>query len=115
MTDFPQFEDSDDGFIDDPSSPFFGLPTGNTPTTPDPYEIIEDEVARELGVDTLGDIFIPFADADPNGLRGNRFGNIIDAIRYLAEAGIIQFSNVTINDEGDIGLEIDPDTQRFTP
>lgn len=114
MTDFPEFFNSDDYYISDTTSPFYGLPTGDVPVEQDPNDAVLDEVLDRLGIDDFAGVFVDFSDADPANLRGNRFANLTDAIVYLAEAGILQFGDVTIDEEGEIGLEIEPDTDRIT-
>lgn len=110
MTDSPDFFNSDDGYVSDPNDPFYGLPLGEVPTEPDPNDVVFEDVLERLGVFDFSGIVVDFSEANPEQLRGNRFVNLTDAIVYLANAGILQFGQVTIDEEGELGLEIDNDT-----
>ena len=110
MSDFPEFDNSDDRIVNDPSSPFYGLPTGFPNTQPDPNEAVLDEVLDKLGIPDFGDTIISINDADPTGLRGNRFETVAEALIYLAEAGILSFGRATIDTSYEIGVEIDFDS-----
>lgn len=110
MSDFSDFTNDNDGIVTDESSPFYGLPIGDTRTTPDDRIGDYDDLLDRFGVNDLGDIIIRRTDATPENLRGNRFSNITDALLYLYEAGIVQFSNVAVSDDGEIQPEIDDDS-----
>lgn len=113
MTDNPEYYDSDEFLIDDPNSPFYGLPRGVAQTAPDPQEQVLNEVLDQLGVNSFGEVIVDFGNVDVENLRGNRFTNIVDALVYLGQAGILQFGEVTLDDEGEIGVAIDSDTGRI--
>lgn len=110
MSDYSDFYNDNDGIVTDEDSPFFGLPIGNTRTTPDDRIGDYQDLLDRFGVNDLGDIIVNREDAPVENLRGNRFSNIADALLYLYEAGIVQFSNVTVDDEGEVGTEIDDDS-----
>lgn len=107
MTDSPEFFDSDDYLIDDPNSPFYGLPRGEVDTVPDASSEVLEDVLDRLGVDDFDGIIVDFQDVNVENLRGNRFVSLSDALVYLHEAGILSFGSATINDEGEIGVEIE--------
>lgn len=110
MSDNPEFFQSDDYYISDPTNPFYGLPMGDVPTEPDPNEEVLDEVLYRLGVEDFTGIVVDVDDVKLENLRGNRFANITDAIVYLAEAGILNFGQVTLDEEGEVGLGVDDDS-----
>lgn len=106
MTDNPEFYDADDWLIDDPNSPFYGLPRGDIDTVPDAHDTVLGEVLDRLGIVDFSDLFVDIKDAEPEELRGNRFTNLVDAIVYLAEAGILQFGDVVLDEDLEIGVSI---------
>lgn len=106
MTDYPEFLDNDDGVISDPTNPFYGLPVGNVNTVPDQNTGFESQVQARFGVESLGDIIIDVESVNAENLRGNRFSNLVDAIVYLHEAGILSFSDVALYEDGEIGLGV---------
>jgi len=106
MTDFPDFLDNDDGVISDPDNPFYGLPSIGVITENDPNERITADILGVLGITDFTEVIVNLDNADVTRLRGNRFPNIVDAIIYLNEAGILAFSDVTIDDDGEIGVAI---------
>lgn len=103
MTDDPQLESNFPYLVDDPDSPFYGLPRGVDNTVHDPQEEVLAEVRDQLGVASISDVVIDFSDANIEELRGNRFTSIVDALVYLGQAGILQFSSVTVDDDDEIG------------
>lgn len=95
---------------DDPDNPFYGLDGFDRLTNePDPMERIEREVLDQLGVSSFDEILITSDDRSLENARGNRFESIIEAITYLFDAGVLQFSGVVF--EGDeVEIEIEPCT-----
>lgn len=66
-----------------------------------------DELANRFGVESVGDLIIPLSDVENvEGVRGNRFVDVVDALIYLYDAGILDFSNVVIFDDGSVGVVI---------
>ena len=106
MSDSFDFFENDDHYISDKDSPFYGLPTGDVPVQQDPSDAIVEEVLDRLGVEDFTGITVDFGNVNVENLRGNRFANLTDAIVYLAEAGIFSFGDVTLDDDGEIGISI---------
>lgn len=75
----------------------------------DPHGGIERDVLDALGIASFDEIFVNIADRNFENARGNRFETITEAIVYLFDAGILQFSGVVIGDEIDDFVEIDVD------
>lgn len=94
---------------DDPRNPFFGLDGFDEKsfTPADPYERIERDVLDSLGISSFNEILVTASERDLEGMRGNRFENIKEAIVYLFDAGILQFSGVIIDTE-EIEIEVKP-------
>lgn len=99
--------------LDDPRNPFFGLGGFDEKTVipPDPMERIEREVLDALGIQSFDEILITGSERTLENARGNRFENIKEALVYLFDAGILQFSGVVIGAE-EIEIEIESDTGR---
>lgn len=95
---------------DDPNNPFYGLyDFDEAPPPSDPHEAIEREVLDALGIESFDSILFEPDERTIENARGNRFESIAEAITYLFDAGVLQFSGVVVGDE-EIEIEIESDT-----
>lgn len=113
MSDNADFFNSDDYWVSDTTSPFYGLPISDVDFEPDPNELLSGQVLEALGVESLGEVFVDITEDNIDDLRGNVFPNIIDAIIYLYQSGILIFSNIGVDDNGDPRPIIPADSGRF--
>jgi len=97
---------------DDPNNPFYGLDGFDEKSfKTDPYEQIERDVMDSLGIESFDRILIDATERTLENARGNRFSSLQEAILYLFDAGILQFSGVVVGGE-EIEIEIESDTGR---
>lgn len=93
-------------------NPFLGIDGFDAFTLePDPFDALEHEVLDSLGIDTFDSILITNNERTIENARGNRFESLKEAIIYLFDAGVLQFSGVVL-DEDLFEVEIDSDTGR---
>lgn len=109
--------DMSDGFElyppDDPRNPFFGLDGFDEFSKPvDPYEKIERDVMDSLGIASFDEILVNADSRSMDNARGNRFQSLTEAIAYLFDAGVLQFSGVVIGAE-EYEVEIDGETDKL--
>lgn len=77
------------------------------------YSDFEQEVLDSFGIESFDSIFITASERDLENARGNRFETIAEAIVYLFDSGILQFSGVVLDDDlfgESFEVEIDADT-----
>lgn len=92
---------------DDPRNPFFGLfGFDEFSEEPDPHEKIERTVLDTLGIVDFGGLIATIGEVAGDTVRGNRFGDVREAILYLSDAGVLAFGQVVIFDNGEIGVSI---------
>jgi len=98
---------------DDPRNPFFGLDGFDQRSVipPDPHAGIEREVLDALGIASFDEILVKGVERNMENARGNRFSSIIEAVTYLYDAGVLQFSGVVYDSE-EYEIEIDPETDK---
>lgn len=105
--DFPPNDYDEEG--DD--NPFAGLPGyDDTFSDFDPFERAEREVLDTFGISSFDDIFVTRDEATLEGLRGNRFDSFEDAIWYLFDSGVLRFSGIVIDDDDEIAVDIDAES-----
>lgn len=91
-------------------NPFLGLDGFDKFTSePDPYNLIEQDVMNAFGVESFDSILLDASERQIENMRGNRFESLQEAIIYLFDAGILQFSGVVVG-EDEIEIEIDKDS-----
>lgn len=97
---------------DDPRNPFYGLDGFDEfSETKDPHEGIERQVMDALGIQDFDSILVLPDERTTENARGNRFSSLTEAITYLFDAGILQFSGVVIGAE-ELEVEIEPQTDK---
>ena len=89
--------DTDSGFFGDPFYDDY---------EPDAADEVLTDVLDQLGIDDFDEIIVNLPDANLDDVRGNVFPDIISAIIYLYDAGIIAFSKVVIDDDEGVEIEI---------
>lgn len=103
----------DDGELFEPlgeDNPFLGLDGFDEfSAEPDPYDKLERDVLDTFGIESFDSIFINADEREVANMRGNRFESIREAILYLFDAGILQFSGVVVGAD-EIEIEIDKDS-----
>lgn len=101
------------GFDDDNSdNPYLGWNDWDEEAfDTDPYDEIERQVMDSLGIESFDSILLDPSERDMENLRGNRFESLQEAIIYLFDAGILQFSGVIVGAE-ELEIEIESDTGR---
>lgn len=75
---------------------------------PEPSEFPdEDESVREillgLGITSYDMILVDFENVDLSNLRGQRFDTFGEAVTYLADIGVITFSDIVEMPDGSFG------------
>jgi hypothetical protein len=108
--------DFTDGFLDyEPEgedNPFWDLEGWDEASVrPDPYERMEREVLDAMGIESFDAILLDATERDLENMRGNRFESLQEAITYLFDAGILQFSGVVIGAD-ELEIEVESDTGR---
>src|ERR1044072_6042215 len=85
-------------------NPFYGVDGYDEETDfepdEDPQDKVEKQVLETLRLESFGGLIIPASDAKSNELRANRFGDIKEAILYLADARLLGFGQVVIFPNG---------------
>ncbi len=109
MTDIPDSFESFEDMGDE--NPFIGLPGFDTYSDIDPYERVEREVLDSLGIDSFDKIILDVSERNVENERGNRFESLREAVLYLFDAGILQFSGIVLGAE-EIEIEVESDTGR---
>lgn len=96
-----------DDYTDIPGLSDFDL--GAVNFGPTPADIVE--ILDTLGIDTIGGVVFAPSDLEVEQLRGVRFASFEDAVLYLDDGSIIEFSSVVfLADEGLFGIIVDKDT-----
>jgi hypothetical protein len=97
---------------DDSSNPYLGWNDWDEEAfEDDPYDKIEREVMDSLGIESFESILLDPTESEIENMRGNRFSSLEEAILYLFDAGILQFSGIVINQE-EIEIEVESNTGR---
>lgn len=103
--DFQEFdEDGDEGFD--------GEPLDFHPNEKTAEEAYLDDLAANLGLDSIDQILVNFDDmGDVSNLRGDRFTSLTDALDFLMSIGVIGFSEVVYFPEDDLyGVDVPDDS-----
>lgn len=105
-------EDDFDEFSEDGPEGFDGEPEGFIPDEKSAEQAYLDELAENLGLESIDQILINFDDmADLSNLRGDRFTSLTDAIDFLMSIGVIGFSEVVYFPEDDLfGVDVPDDS-----
>lgn len=108
--------DMDDGMFlyddEDSDNPYLGWNDWDEEAfDTDPYDELEKQVMDSLGIESFDSILLDPSESDMENMRGNRFASLEEAILYLFDAGILQFSGVVVGGE-ELEIEVESDTGR---
>jgi hypothetical protein len=109
-----RWDESDDfdGFDEEGNEGFDGEPEGFEPEEKTAEQAYLDELANNLGLDSIDQILINFDGmGDVSNLRGDRFTSLTDALDFLMSIGVIGFSEVVYFEDEDLfGVNVPDDS-----